>query len=207
MAQVEHSYPLSLPSSPGFTVTSFGLRRAVGETRSPFTFSSQVQRHQGAVWFASLSLPAMLRSDAEAWNAFLIKLNGKYGYFLLGDPDAGTPRGTNGGSPLVAGSSQTGNNLDTDGWSNNETVLKAGDYFQTASNTLHKLTDDATSNGSGEATLKFEPPIVSAQSDNSALTTTNARGLFRLASNDVSWSVNQLHVYGISFDAVGITSA
>lgn len=206
MAQVEHSYPLSLPSSPGFTVTNFGLRRAVGETRSPFTLSSQVQRHQGAAWFAQLSLPPMLRADAEEWNAFLLKLNGRYGYFLMGDPDAGTPRGTNSGTPVVAGGSQTGNNLNTDGWGNNETVLRRGDYFQTASNTLHKLTDDATSNGSGEATLVFEPPIYSAPSDNSGLTTTNARGLFRLASNDVSWSVNSLHVYGISFDALGITA-
>lgn len=204
MATVEPTYPLAMPSSPGFTTSTFGLRNAIAETRSPFTFDRQVQRHQGQIWFAQVALPQMHRAQAEEWLTFLVNLQGKFGTFLLGDPDAKTPRGTNVGTPVVNGASQTGNTLVTDGWGVSQTVLEKGDYFATSTNTLHKLTAAAVSDGSGNATLTFEPRIRSALSDNAPLTTSNAQGRFQLVSNDVSWTANQLSTYGVSFDAIGV---
>lgn len=81
--------------------------------------------------------------------------------------------GDYGGSPQVAGADQTGSSVNTDGWSNNKTVLKVGDVFQMngvyeinpqSYKTTGRLqnfvvTADVTSDGSGEATIPFSPSI------------------------------------------------
>lgn len=200
------SYPLSLPSQVAFNGIEFRARSAVGVSESPFTFSQQVYAHQGQIWEADLSLPPMTREAAEQWVAFLLALNGREGTFLLGDTLNTTPRGTGTGTPLVNGASQTGNTLVTDGWTAGVTgILKAGDWFQLgtgSSSRLHKIVQDATSDGSGNATLEIWPRLRSSPADNAALTLSAPKGLFRLASNVRAWSIGLAQLYGLSFAAV-----
>lgn len=109
--------------------------------------------------------------------------------------------GTQGGTPLVNGASQTGTSLITDGWSNSITnVLRAGDIFTIAGvyavNPITKdttgrlqqfvVTAAASSNGSGQTTLSIAPAIstsgttqnVSAgPADNAAITVLGTGGL------------------------------
>lgn len=199
------SYPLSLPTNKGLAKIRLTANSVVGVSQSPFTAKQQVYKYTGQFWEAEINLPPMKRADAEYWISFLLKLNGPYGTFLLGDPNGGTARGVATGTPLVMGGSQTGNELITDGWTNSTTgILKAGDYIQLGSASsaqLYKVLDDVNSNGSGQATLTIWPDLRSAPSDNAAITVANPKGVFRLSSNQQAWDINEATFYGMTFAA------
>ena len=80
------TYPLTMPSATQISRVTMRPRTKVAMTMSEFTGKQQVQKHQGQWWEAEVSLPPMLRDDAEDWLAFLTKLNGMEGTFLFGDP-------------------------------------------------------------------------------------------------------------------------
>ena len=196
------SYPLSLPSTNLARVT-VSSSSAVAISRSPFSFAAQVQQFNGQLWNAEVTLPPLARADAEPWIAFLLKLNGQQGTFLLGDPAGKTPRGTATGTPLVNGASQTGQSLVTDGWTISVTnILRAGDYIQIGQR-LYKVLNDVNSNGSGQATLDIWPRLRESPSDNASIVTASCVGLFRLASNAVPvYNAGADKNYQISFSAI-----
>ena len=202
------TYPLSLPNTTSFESARLTARSVVGVSKSPFTGATQIQKHQGQIWELEIKLVSMARANAEAWLSFIISLNGMQGTFLAGDPLGSTARGNAGGTPLVKGASQTGNSLITDGWSASQSpILSAGDYFQIGSGSsskLYKVLADANSDGSGDATFDIWPSINTAVADNSAITVSSAKGLFRLASNEMGFDLQQAQQYGISFSAIGV---
>lgn len=195
------SYPLSLPTNKSASRVSMFARTSVTVSSSPSSYVAQVQRFSGQQWLAEVTLPPMAREDAEEWEAFLLKLNGPEGTFLLGDPAAKTPRGTAGGSPLINGGGQTGNTLITDGWTAGQTVLKRGDYIQIGQR-LYKVLDDVTSDGSGNATFDIWPRLREATTNNATIITTSCVGLFRLTDNNYKiHSANADKIFSISFSA------
>lgn len=199
------SYPLSLPTQAGIAKVRLIANDVVAVSQSPFTAAQQVYKYTGQFWEADITLPPMKRADAEYWISFLLKLAGPYGTFLLGDPNGGTARGAATGTPLVNGGSQTGNELITDGWTNSTTgILKAGDYIQLgtgSSSQLYKVLDDVNSDGSGNATLTVWPDLRSAPANNAAITVSNPKGVFRLASGQATWDISEASIYGITFGA------
>lgn len=198
------TYPLSLPNA-NIAKVRMVANDVVGVSQSPFTAAQQVYRYTGQFWEADITLPPMKRADAEYWISFLMKLNGPYGTFLLGDPNGQTARGVATGTPLVNGASQTGNELVTDGWTNSTTgILKAGDYIQLGtalSSRLYKVLDDVNSDGSGNATLTVWPDLRTAPADNATITVASPKGLFRLNSAQTSWDINEASIYGMTFGA------
>lgn len=199
-------YPLSLPQTNAIKVVDFRAINAVAYSRSPFTFAGQAHAYSGQMWQVDITLKPMRRSDAEVWIAWLIALRGAYGTFLLNDPLGCTPRGSAGGTPLVNGSAQTGNLINIDGCTTSQTGwLKAGDYIQFgsgSSSSLHKVLEDVDSDGLGQVTVEVWPSVRTAPADNSTVVTSSAKGLFRLSSNEQSWSVNEASIYGITFAAM-----
>jgi hypothetical protein len=200
------TYPLTLPSHTGIRNITLRAVNTVGLTQSPFTYAQQAVAHSGQRWEVDVTLPAMNRSDAEQWVAFLISLRGQLGTFTLGDPVGASPRGSAGGTPLVNGASQIGGTLNIDGCTASQTGwLKAGDYIQlgtAGSATLHKVLADVDSNGSGQVSLDLWPYIRTAPSDNASVTLSNTVGRFRLASNIQNWSIRETALYGITFGGV-----
>jgi hypothetical protein len=200
------TYPLALPTHTGIAQIELRAINAVAYARSPFTFAGQTFAYPGQMWTADLTLPPMKRADAEQWVAWLISLRGQLGTFLLGDPNGATARGAATGTPLVNGASQTGGSLVIDGAATSVTGwLKAGDYIQLGSNgssTLHKVLTDANSDGSGNVTLDIWPHIRVAPADNAAVTVSDAKGLFRLSSNEQAFSINESAIYGMTFAAM-----
>tara|TARA_R100000951_G_C2649062_1_gene183708 strand:+ start:435 stop:1064 length:630 start_codon:yes stop_codon:yes gene_type:complete len=203
------TYPLAFPTQTGVARVEITATDVVSISESPFTLAQQVVRHAGARWSATISIPPVKRSDSEYWNSFLLRLRGQFGTFLLGDPNAATPRGSASsaaGTPVVNGASQTGNNLNIDGLPASAVgYLLAGDYVQlgsAASARLYKVLEDVNSNSSGEATLNLWPDLRSSPADGATVTVTGAKGLFRLASNDTTWTINTAGFYSISFAAV-----
>lgn len=200
------SYPRTLPTHTGFAQIELRAINAVAYSRSPFTFSGQAFAYAGQMWTADVTLPPMKRANAEQWVAWLISLRGQLGTFLLGDPNGATARGAATGTPLVNGGSQTGGSLVIDGAATSVTGwLRAGDYIQLGSgvtSTLHKVLQDVNSSAGGAVTLDIWPHIRTAPADNAAVTVSNAKGLFRLSSNEQTWSVNETAIYGITFGAM-----
>lgn len=198
------SYPLTLPSNDAAPkrITFFAIE-SVALSRSPYTFATQVQEHQGSAWSAEVTLPPMARADAEEWIAFLLSLRGQRGTFYLRDPLGITPRGSASGTPLVNGGGQTGNVLSTDGWSTSVNgVLLAGDYIQLGTR-LYKVLEDVNADGSGEADITIWPSLRESPADNDTVITTDCKGLFRLSSNvNQIWNAEETRLYGASFTAV-----
>lgn len=197
------SYPLTLPAVQGIARIAISAQCTTGFAISPFTGEGYVQQFDGQFWLADVTLPLMSRADADDWKAFLLKLKGRYGTFLLGDPSATSPKGTATGTPLVNGASQTGTSLITDGWSNSITgILQAGDYIQLG-NRLYCVLDDADSDGSGNATFEIFPPLRESPGDNDSLVLSNTVGLFRLSS-DVLPVVQSIGdgLYSLAFSAI-----
>lgn len=202
------TYPLSLPTVINIRSITLTAKNSVGISTSPFTYTQQVYKHQGQRWQADVSLPPMTRAEAEEWFSFLVKLNGQFGTFLLGDPHS-APRGSassSAGTPVVNGASQTGSTLAIDGLPASATgYLKAGDYIQLGAGstaTLHKVLNDVDSNASGEATLDIWPDLRSSPADDATVVVSSAVGLFRLASNEVNVDINEIEHFGITFAAI-----
>lgn len=198
------TYPLSLPLT-NLSRVQFSFDSVVGVSESPFTSEQQVYAHQGGKWRAQVDLVPMRRADAEQWVAFFLALNGREGTFLMGDPVNTTPRGSWSGTPLVRGGGQSGRVLVLDGFDPFATV-KAGDWLQLGTGStshLYKATQDQIADSGGEIHLPIWPRLRAAPSDNDAVVYTSAKGLWRLASAGVSWSLEPAALYaGMSFEAV-----
>ena len=193
------TYPLSLPTTIGIAEIEIRARSAVAISQSPFTFKTQTVTYSGQMWSASVVIPPVLRSDAEAWIAFLLALNGPQGTFLLGDPNATALRGT-ATSVTVTGSA--GDSTVSATVTAGQTLL-AGDYIQLGTGldtTLHKVTQNFTGTGSA-ANLEIWPRLRKSRSSVSA-TLSNTKGLFRLSEPEQAFSIGSSSQYAIRFDCM-----
>jgi len=202
------SYPLSLPTSIGIAQIELRATNAVAVSRSPFTFSTQVHAYTGSAWQADVSLPSIRRDLAEDWVAWLLSLRGQLGTFYLGDPNAVTPRGSARDTDTVFTSAavSSGSSIAVDSAPTSITgYLKAGDYIQVGTGTarqLFKVLADVDTNSLGEATIDVWPNVRTSIANNSLITVENTKGLFRLSSNEQTYSINEASFYGISFGAM-----
>lgn len=202
------NYPISLPTHTGIAQIELRTINAVAYSRSPFTFSGQVHAYAGQMWQADVTLPPMKRDDAEQWVAWLISLKGQLGTFYLGDPNATTPRGSarDADTITVNGATTSGSTIDIQSAPLSQTdYLKAGDYMQVGSGTsrqLFKVLQDVSTDSTGSATVDVWPNVRTSIADNAPVTVQSTQGLFRLSSNETSWSVNEASVYGLTFGAM-----
>ena len=191
---INYDIPFAFPTITGVQGLELRASNAVAVSRSPFTFASQVHAYSGQMWSAELTLPPMKLTAARQWTSWLTALRGQFGSFLLGDTTCGQISGTATSATVTGTSGSSSLTITMTG-----TIL-AGDMIQigtSADATLHKVLVDQSGNG----TLEIWPALRKERTA-VALTLTNAQGVFRLASNDASWSVNEASIYGISFSAV-----
>lgn len=143
---------------------------------SPLNNSTQTAELVGAQWSAKITLVDRTRAQWAIWSAFLAQLRGASGRCTVSPLHAAAPQGLGGGSPLVSGANQIGTTLvvkngplSKTGW------LKVGDYFSFVNgagvNEMHILVGaDVNTDGAGNATLVFEPPIRSSPTANAPVT-------------------------------------
>jgi len=188
------SYPLATPTSIGIESIELRAVNAVATSQSPFTYKQQVISHGGQKWEASVSIPSVHRDKAAQWKAMLVGLKGQRGTFLLGDPDYATPQGT------VSLCELTGNAGDETVTVAMTGTLLAGDYIQLGSESSAKL-HQVLVDQNGDGSLEIWPALRSDYTGETVIF--NApKGVFRLATNISSWSINNASTYGISFEAV-----
>lgn len=196
------TYPISLPTY-GIASIEWRSVNAVTTSQSPFTYKQQVISHGGQRWEATVNLPPMRKDNAAEWKAKLISLKGATGTMLLGDPDYALPRGTlrsTDASNFATVSATAGNSFLQITMQDQTKTLLAGDYIQVGSDSaarLFQVLEDRTGDGQLEVF-----PNVRVNYSSETIGTNDTKGVFRLASNITSWSIDNASFYGISFDVV-----
>jgi hypothetical protein len=171
--------------SVGFTAMTMRLRSATAVSQSPFTYDQQTYQHQGVRWEAEVQLPPLKRSDAKQVEAFFAALRGQANTFTMGNPIHNTTATGAITSGTAGATTVTGS---TSG-------VVAGDYFETG-NALYIVT------GISGSSIDIMPPLRSAISSSTPMDFTLPKGTWRLASNDIGWSINQASLYGFTFACV-----
>lgn len=175
-----YAFPSIVPST-----STWELVSNTSTFLSPTTGTIQTLDRGGERWQVTMNFNNLTSDNKAEMKAFLVKLNGQQHRFTLHDHSQ-IQRGNFGGTPLVAGASQTGTSINLDGVSNTTDWIRAGDHFS-VNGDLKMATADADS-AAGAVTVVFRPRIVTAPADNAPVTTTDPTGTFMLSSNDVGWS-------------------
>ena len=170
---------------------SMRLKRVVAVAESPFTLDTQVYTHQGARWEAEVTLPPLTYAEARSVEAFIVGLKGREGTFTFGNP-------LHTDTAIVLTSGSTAIRSETLTTSAGSTAVSAGTYFQLGSY-LYLVTADKSS---GAGTLEFQPPLRETIATGQGLIVIQPKSLWRMASNDVSWSTNEASLQGFSFAMV-----
>ncbi len=200
----EPTYPLTIPTSPSNFVTSeWKIKRTTAVSKSPFTGADQAFDFGGSMWSTTVQLPPMKREQADEWQVFFMQLHGRFGTFKLGDPDAKTIKGGLDSVINVNGSHSVGAyDVSIENATASTLIFKLGDYIQFGSGAtqkLHMVVGNVTSNSSGVASVPIEPPLKSALANDSAIIYENTGCIMRMDTADLFWSANELSIYGISF--------
>lgn len=188
--------PISMPSGRFIKESNFYLETNTQVFTSPVNRAVQRRERSGARWRMTLTLRAMNQADAAKWIAFFLKLRGMSQTFCAFDPDWAVNRGPGTGDPLVKGAGQTGNTLLIDGCTAGVAGwLRAGDYFS-VNGELKRLTEDASTDGSGETTLTFEPFLRNSPTDNAVVTVSGPTCQMILADDSqLSWQSDARRIY------------
>jgi hypothetical protein len=176
--------PLAFPSV-GIQSLNMRLRRVVAVAESPFTLDTQTYVHQGARWECEVTLPPLSHSEARAVEAFIIGLKGREGTFTFGNPlHTSSATATTSGVTTIRSESLTATG----------SAVSAGDYFQLG-DYLYMVT---VGKASGSGTIEFQPPLRAQAASGSVLDFTLPKSLWRMASNDIGWSISTASHYGFT---------
>lgn len=164
-------------SWPTIIAPSSAVFRLVPNTqtfRSPLDGTRQTIAQPGSAWAATLTWNTLNENHWRPFTAFIASLQGAAGRFYFGPPHASKPKGAITTSPTVNGAGQTGTTLAiASAGISIAGVFKAGDFISfntSAGRELKIVTADATSNGSGQATLTIAPPIRTSPTSGAAIT-------------------------------------
>lgn len=165
------------------------LRNLTQSHSSPFDGTTQTLAQPGARWAATITWQTLGEADRRALDAFLANLGGRAGRFTYSPAVYAPRRGAGTGTILIRGGSQSGSELDVDGFGAADQAFAIGDFLSYADpsgrHRLHMATATTAANGSGEADVPIAPPIRVAGADNAAVEITTPLGVFMLASDEV----------------------
>lgn len=185
------SYPLTPPAALEASSLSITGASAISRNVSPFTLQIQQYNWPGQGWLGSVECPPMQRAEAEQVISFL--LNAQRGTFYFQDYANPTARGSVTGTLTV--SSATANTT-TLGISGATGTFAVGDWIQ-ISTSLYKITQVNSS-----SSVDVFPVLRSSYAGGTAITYSNAKGVFRLAETSTQWSIDTAKFYGISFNVI-----
>ncbi len=162
---------------------------------SPLIASATTQDRGGQKWHATYSYPNVSAANRAVLMGLIARLRGQA--HRLRVPVYDNPkRGAYGGTPLVAGASQTGSSINLDGGLGSVTNwIRSGDYLSIDVNGEHELkmcTLDANSSG-GLITIEFEPRLRASPLNNAVVYVEDGslpkpRGIFVLTSGNAGWT-------------------
>ena len=185
------SYPLSPPSP--FRISKLSLTGVSAASRnvSPFTYQIQQYNWQGQGWLGSVECPPMVRSDAEQVIAFL--LAAQRGTFYFQDYANTSPRGAVTGTLTVSSATANASTLGISGATGS---FALGDWLQ-ISTSLYKVIQVNSS-----SSVDVFPVLRSSYAAGTSITTSNAKGVFRLMQPKADWTIDLASIYGVGFAIV-----
>lgn len=159
------------PTSPGFRSVNLKLNDPT------ITFRAQSGRRitrkvSGHLWGMTFTYPPMTKEQFRPVLGFLAKLRGVYNTFTVVPPNLATPIGTQTADTTVAASAAVGATAISLSGATALATFKAGDVVKFSNHTkVYMITDDATADGAGLASINVSPPLLSAVT----ITTTTAK--------------------------------
>lgn len=147
------AWPAGIPIAAASWWQVDGTRRF----RSPLSGTLRTEQLHPPYWEGNLTFTNLPADQGQAIEAYLWRLEGAVHRALVPMTDY-QRQGAGGGSPQVSGAGQTGVSLVTSGWPASTLVLKAGDRIG-VSGQVFAIAADATSSGTGTATLSLSNPI------------------------------------------------
>lgn len=169
------------------TQSRWQLKSNTGVQVSPHTGATKTISRGGERWVAELQFINLTGDEKAVMKAFYTRLLGQTHRFYLRDHSS-INRGAFGGSPLVAGASQTGSSIDIDGLTGSVTDwIRQGDMFS-VNGELKMAVRDQDSLFDGTMSLDFEPRLRTSPADNDPIVTTNPEGIFLLEADEASWT-------------------
>ena len=168
---------------------SWGLAANLMSFESDLSGTVQRVALPGARYYGTLTFSNRMGREAKLLEAFIQRINATAGIFLMAPP-ALNNLGSMGGAGRVAGANQTGLTLNTNQWQANQQLLfAAGDYIEVGGR-VYMVVEDAASNGSGQATLQLNRPLLNSPANNSTVIKTpkvkmmmpDVEGLMRISS-------------------------
>lgn len=168
------------------------------------TVDPGVQKWAGAISFLNVT-DNLFGPELMSW---LAKMRGPGNRFSMGAQD-NPKRGVYGGTPLVAGLSQTGNTLTIDGATVSVTDwIREGDYIgwntPAGNPELHLCTADANSSAGGIVIVSIEPAIRISPADNAPVIVDDGvlgkpAGTFILTEPENGWDASPGNRRNMSF--------
>lgn len=180
------------------------LSRIDFETRSIFNSKRQVLAYpSGSAWRLSCDFVPMTDMQAGEWRAFFARMRGRQNWFQCPVPQYyGPTTGYTGPAGTVSGAGQVGHSLNVTGLTPSTPILRAGDFF-TVNNQLKMAVENASSNGSGNATFTFEPALRGSPANGAALNLSNPYFLCAATDSDVaSWGLRLIRESEFSFSGM-----
>ena len=177
----------AIPTPVGFQSMTMRLVSATAVSQSVFTFDQQVFAHPGVRWEAEVTLPAMGHSQARVYTAFFASLRGMKETFTMANPLHNVSATGTIASAVVGATNITLSNV-----SGSYTL---GDHFE-VNNRLYMITSVPSNNN-----FDIMPPLRDTLSS-AAVDFSLPAGTWRLASNDIGWSIGQRDKYSFSFACV-----
>ena len=172
------------------------LRGNTATYSSPLTAATQTIDRGGLKWAVTYTYTELRGDDRADTLGNIAAMRAQANRLRVSVYD-NPKRGNYGGTPLVVGGGQTGSTLNIDGCSNTVTNwIRKGDYFSVEVNGEHELkmaTADASSNGTGQVTLTFEPRLRFSPLTNAPVfvedgSLSKPQGIFMLAEANQNWS-------------------
>jgi hypothetical protein len=167
----------------------------------------QSRQIDGQRFRMTISFPVMTRAEFSPINAFIMKQRSQLESFTFSPPTVSTPLGVASGVILVNGAISAGaTSCSIDGMANSTTgVFKAGDYFRfTGQSKVYMCVADVSSNGSGQGTLTFEPPLRTAVSDNTILIYSNVDFTVGLISDVQEFNIGTENLFQYQIDVIEV---
>jgi len=190
------------PTDPNFRSLNFKDSRP---TLLNQTLSGRKQVRQiGAQYFSfTVAMPPLQQEKAQEIFAFLQKQKGSFENFTIVAPLDNLGAGKSETDIQVVGAHTSGDaSIALDGFTANQTgALKAGDLIKFANHSkVYMVQSDIDSSGGGALTVLISPNLVTALTDNVAVTVNKPSFTVYLENNEIVYSTDANGFYSISFD-------
>ena len=196
----------TFPSSPAPSSVSISSNQ---NTIVSTTSSGRRQARQidGQRFRLTAKFPVMSRTEFAPILAFIVKQRSQVESFQFVPPTLDDALGVASGVIRVNGAILAGvTSVAIDGMANSTNgIFKAGDFFRfTGQTKVYMVMADVNSNGSGQGTLTFEPPLRSNVSDNAILIYSNVDFTVGLTGDVQEFNISTENYYQYEIDLIEV---